>query len=169
VWLSDARLDGTQFGPAGIVTMPGGRTVLLATSAGGVTSAGNPTAGKLYRLTVDGGGHVTRMVQLWQSGPAEAPDGFAVGRSGRIYLALVGPFANTVVVLSPDGRTELARIPSDPLANQQQEVPFDEPSSVQFLDDRLLVTNDAYFSGDPSHWVLFDVFAGERGMRHFLP
>ncbi len=169
VWLSDPRLDGTQFGPAGIVTLPGGHTVLLSTSAGGVTSAGNPTAGKLYRLSVDGGGRVTRMTQMWQSGPAEAPDGFAVGRSGRIYLALVGPVADTVVVLSPDARTELARIPSTALANEQQPVPFDEPSSVQFLDDRLIVTNDAYFSGNPSHFVLFDVFAGERGMPHVLP
>ncbi len=169
VWLSDPRLDGTEFGPAGIVTLPGGRTVLLASSAGGVTSAGNPTAGKLYRLTVDGGGHVTRMTQIWESGPTEAPDGFAVGRSGRIYLALVGPAANAVVVLSPGARSVVARIPASPLANEQQKVPFDEPSSVQFLDERLIVTNDAYFSGDPSHFVLFDVFAGERGLPHFLP
>jgi sugar lactone lactonase YvrE len=170
VWMSDPRFDGTEFGPAGIVMLPGGRELLLSTSAGGVTTAGNPTAGKLYRISVDGAGRPGRIRQIWESGPTEAPDGFAVARSGHIYLALVGPGANTVVELSAAGG-EIARVPASPVANASQDVPFDEPSSVQFLDDRLIVTNDAYFSGDASHFVLFDVYAGagERGAPHYLP
>jgi hypothetical protein len=49
------------------------------------------------------------------------------------------------------------------------ETPFDEPSSVQFDGTRMIVTNDAYFSGDQSHMVLFDVFAGEPGEPVFVP
>jgi hypothetical protein len=49
------------------------------------------------------------------------------------------------------------------------EVPFDSPSSVQFDGERLIVTNDAFFSGDQSHMVLFDVFAAEPGEPVFVP
>jgi hypothetical protein len=49
------------------------------------------------------------------------------------------------------------------------EVPFDEPSSVQFDGERLIVTNDAFFSGDQTHMVLFDVFAGEPGEPVYVP
>ena len=49
------------------------------------------------------------------------------------------------------------------------EVPFDSPSSGQFDGTRLVVTNDAFFSGDQSHMVLFDVFAGEPGAPVFVP
>jgi hypothetical protein len=31
------------------------------------------------------------------------------------------------------------------------------------------VTNQAYFTGDRSHWVLFDVMVGERAAPHVLP
>lgn len=164
VWINDPRLDGLQFGPAGLVALPGGRELVLSTSAGGVTTDAHPTTGKLYRLFLDGAGHLLRMTQFWQSGPAEAPDGFAVARTGHVYLALVGPAGNTVVELDRRGR-ELARVPLDP----GQQVPFDAPSSVQFLDERLVVTNSAYFSGDPAHMVLFDLQAGERGAAHQLP
>ena len=48
-------------------------------------------------------------------------------------------------------------------------VPFDEPSSVQFDGRRMIVTNDAFFSGDASHFVIFDVWAGEPGQPVFVP
>jgi len=47
--------------------------------------------------------------------------------------------------------------------------PFDEPSSVAFDGDRMIVTNDAYFSGDSTHWAIFDVFAGEPGAPLYVP
>jgi hypothetical protein len=83
-------------------------------------------------------------------------------------MSLVGPGANQLVLIGPDGK-ELARTPADPAANAQMEVPFDSPSSVQFDGQRLIVTNDAFFSGDQSHMVLFDVFAGEPGEPVFVP
>jgi sugar lactone lactonase YvrE len=168
VWFTDAQLDGTMFGPAGIVMMPDHRTLMLATSAGGATSVGNPTSGKLYTLPIRSNGSPGSLRKLWESGPAEGPDGFALAQSGNVYMALVGPGTNQLVEISPSGE-ELGRTPANPIANAAMTVPFDEPSSVQFDGDRMIVTNDAYFSGDQSHWVLFDVWAGEPGAPVYVP
>jgi sugar lactone lactonase YvrE len=168
IWLTDPQLDGAQFGPAGIVLMPDRRTLMISTSAGGVATGGDPTTGKLYTVPIQPDGKPGTLTKLWESGPREGPDGFALAASGNIYMALVGPGANQVAQIAPDG-TELARFPGDPATNAQMEVPFDSPSSVQFDGERLIVTNDAFFSGDQTHMVLFDVFAGEPGEPVFVP
>ena len=166
VWFTDPRLDGSLFGPAGIVMMPDHRTLALSTSAGGAMSP-DATTGELYRLQILPNGRPGSLVKIWESGPKEAPDGFALARSGNVYLALVGPDVNQLVVISPTG-TELARFPGDTSGDNGSSVPFDEPSSVQFLGRRLIVTNDAYISGDHSHHVVFDVWAGELGEPVFI-
>ncbi len=169
VWLTDPLLDGADFGPAGIVLMPDRRTLMVSTSAGPVVSAGNdPTTGKLYTLPIQPDGKPGALKQIYASGPREAPDGFALAASGNIYLALVGPGTNQVVQIAPDG-TELARFPANATANSMMEVPFDSPSSVEFDGVRMIITNDSFFSGDQSHMVLFDVFAGEPGEPVFVP
>jgi hypothetical protein len=168
IWLTDPQLDGSQFGPAGIVLRPDHKSLLISTSAGGVTTPGDPTTGKLYEVPIGADGKPGALKKLWESGPREGPDGFALAASGNVYLALVGPGANQLVEIAPDGR-ELGRTPADPGANQQMEVPFDSPSSVAFDGQRMIVTNDAYFSGDASHMVIFDVFAGEPGEPVFVP
>jgi sugar lactone lactonase YvrE len=168
VWFTDPKLDGTMFGPAGIVMMPDHKTLMLSTSAGGATSIGNPTSGKLYTLPIRSDGSPGALEQIWESGPAQGPDGFALATSGNVYMALVGPGTNQLVEISPDGK-ELGRTPATPLDNQMMTVPFDGPSSVQFDGERMIVTNDAFFSGDQSHWVLFDVWAGEPGAPVYVP
>jgi sugar lactone lactonase YvrE len=168
IWLTDPQLDGAQFGPAGIVLMPDHKTLMVSTSAGGVATAGDPTTGKLYKIPIQDDGKPGALTKLWESGAREGPDGFALAASGNIYMSLVGPGANQVVQIGPDGK-ELARVPGNPAANAQMEVPFDSPSSVQFDGERLIVTNDAFFSGDQSHMVLFDVFAAEPGEPVFVP
>jgi hypothetical protein len=80
----------------------------------------------------------------------------------------VGPAANQLVEISPSGE-ELGRTPATPFDNQMLTVPFDEPSSIQFDGSRMIVTNDAYFSGDETHWVLYDVWAGEPGAPVYVP
>ena len=167
VWFTDPRLDGSLFGPAGIVLMPDRRTLMLDTSAGGVTSP-DSTTGELYTLPILPNARPGTLTKLWESGPTEGPDGFALARSGNVYLALVGPNTNQLVVISPTG-TELARFPTDKSGNNGSSVPFDEPSSVQFDGRRMIVTNDAFFSGDKSHFVIFDVWAGEPGAPVFFP
>jgi hypothetical protein len=167
VWFTDPRLDGSLFGPAGIVLMPDHRTLLLDTSAGGATSP-NATTGELYKLNIGANGRPRNLRKVWESGPKEAPDGFALAKSGNVYMALVGPDVNQLVVISPRG-TELARFPHDSSGDNGSKVPFDEPSSVQFLGRRMIVTNDAYISGDTSHHVIFDVWAGEPGAPVYVP
>ena len=146
--------------------MPDHRTLMVSTSAG-PPIAPNNTTGKLYTLPIQSDGKPGELKQLWESGPTEAPDGFALARSGNAYLALVGPNVNQLAVISPTGK-ELARISHDG-SGGAGDVPFDSPSSVRFDGDRLIVTNDAYFTGTPSHWVTFDVFAGEQGEPIYVP
>src|SRR5207244_3619442 len=142
------------------------RTLMLDTSAGGVMQPDN-TSGKLYTLGINPDGTPGTLNKLWTSGPTEAPDGFALAQSGNVYMALVGSQANQLVEISPAGQ-EIARVTHDG-SGGSGDVPFDEPSSVAFDGERMIVTNDAYFSGDPTHFVLFDVFAGEPGAPIFIP
>ena len=167
VWFTDPQLDGTLFGPAQIVLMADHHTLMLDTSAGGATSVGDPTTGKLYTLPILANGRPGTLHKVWESGPREAPDGFALAASGNVYMALVGPDANQLVEISPQGQ-ELGRAPTA-AQNAAMNPPFDEPSSVAFDGDRMIVTNDAYFSGDSSHFAIFDVFAGESGAPVYVP
>jgi sugar lactone lactonase YvrE len=168
IWLTDPQLDGADFGPAGILLAPDRRTLMITTSAGGIATGGDPTTGELYTVPIQPDGKPGKLTTVWESGPREAPDGFALAASGNVYIALVGPGANQVVEISPQG-DELGRFPPNAAINAQMEVPFDGPSSVQFDGERMIITNDAFFTGDQSHMVLFDVFAGEPGEPVYVP
>jgi hypothetical protein len=166
VWFSSPALDGTHFGTTGLVHRPGSRDLLVAqqsTAADGTP----PTHGKLYRLPITDRGRPGRLRTLWTSQPTELPDGFGVGRSGRIYLANAGPSAQ-LVVLSRRGR-ELERFPRVPLTGDNgSPIPFDTPSNATFLDTRVLVANQS-FTGDGGHHAILDVEVGEPGLAPHLP
>jgi sugar lactone lactonase YvrE len=133
-------------------------------SAGG--AGGNPTTGKLYsvRIRRDRPGELR---ELWESGPVDGPDGFWVGRSGKVYMTLVG--SNQLAVIAEDGR-ELERFPEQPASGENgSSVPFDNPSSAMFLGRRLIVANQSFISGDPAHQAILSVYVGERGMRELIP
>jgi sugar lactone lactonase YvrE len=159
IWLSDPRLESV-YGPNGIQFMADGRTVLFANTASNPT-AGNPLTGRLYTVPVEPNGRPGKLTQVWESLPLDGPDGFAIARSGNVYVALAG--ANQVALLSPQF-VELARTPRDPAANQAEEVPLDAPASLAFLGERLLLTNHSAIRGDASSWAILDVFAGEPGL-----
>jgi sugar lactone lactonase YvrE len=163
VWFTDPRLDGLQFGPAGIQLMPDHQTLLFSSSAGPATDPASATTGELYKLGIQPNGNPGTLAKVWESGPAEAPDGIALAESGNVFVALVGPNVNAIAVISPAGR-EIARIKHD-----SGDPPFDEPASVWFDNDRLIVANDAYISGDAGHFAIFDVFAAEPGAPIFVP
>jgi SMP-30/Gluconolactonase/LRE-like region len=163
VWFSHPVLESV-FGPNGVQVMGDGRTLLLANTVGSQSSGYFP-AGALYTLRIRADGGPGPLTELWVSRPADGPDGLAIGRSGRIYVALAG--ANQIAVISPDGE-ELARAPATPGDNLALEVPLDGPASVAFLGRRLLVTNQS-LGGNPASWTVFDVFAGERGLPLFYP
>jgi sugar lactone lactonase YvrE len=164
VWLTDPRLESV-FGPNGIQFMADGRTLLFVNTASN-PMAGNPLTGRLYTVPVQPDGRPGKLTQVWESLPIDAPDGFAIARSGNVYVALAG--ANQVLMLSPHF-AELARAPRDAAANQEEEVPLDAPASIAFLGQRLLVSNHSAIRGDSSSWAILDVFAGEPGLALHYP
>ncbi len=163
VWFTDPRLESI-FGPNGIQVMADGRTLVFADTVAS-QSSGHFPAGALYSLTIKADGRPGPLVELWISRPADGPDGFAIGRSGRIYVALAG--ADQIAAISPQGE-ELARVPATPEENLLLDVPLDGPASVAFMGRRLLVTNQS-LGGNPASWAVFDVFVGERGLPLFYP
>jgi sugar lactone lactonase YvrE len=169
VWLADPRFDGEQFGTAGLALSADRHTMFVAqgSSAGG--GGGNPTTGKLYAIALGADGTPGPLRQIWESHPADAPDGIALAASGNIYVALVSPAANQIVELAPDG-TELTRYPSTPASGANgSAVPFDSPSSVRFLGSGIVVANQSYVAGDSTHWAVLDVEVGEKGLAEYIP
>jgi hypothetical protein len=70
----------------------------------------------------------------------------------------VSPLANQLVAVAPDG-SEVDRSPAT----------FDAPSSVAFLGDGLIVADQSYVNGDPSHMQILDVAVGEPGIPELIP
>jgi sugar lactone lactonase YvrE len=166
-WFEDRRLDGGQFGTAGLVLAPGHRALLLTQQSSMGLGEPDATTGKLYRLAIRADGRPGRLRKLWESRPGDLPDGFGVARSGRIYVADAG-LSNQLVVLAPDG-TELERFPQVPgTGDNGSAVPFDTPSSATFLGDRVLVANQAYL-GQSAHHAVLDVAVGEPGAPVYIP
>jgi hypothetical protein len=105
---------------------------------------------------------------LWQSGFGGLPDGFAIARSGQVYIAEVGLSAHLVQV-APDGK-EVERFPRAPGTGENgSPVPFDSPSSTAFLGTRLIVANQSAVAGNAEHQVLLDVEAAEPGLPEVIP
>jgi sugar lactone lactonase YvrE len=169
-WLTDARLDGGgEFGTAGIELAADRRTLFISQASSAGLGELNPTTGKLYKLAIQPDGRPGPLQKVWESGPAEAPDGFAIAKSGRVYLALVSPKANQLVEIAPDG-SEIERFPKDAGGGDNgSSVPFDSPSSVEFLGTSVIVANQSYVNGDATHQAILDVETGEEGLTPFIP
>lgn len=163
VWYTHPDLD-SLFGP-NTVRFLNSRTLLFADSAYGLLDGADlPTAkGRLYTLEIGPDGKPGRRKLFWEGTAAgETPDGFAIGQSGNVYIAAA--VANLLLILGPDGR-EISRIPT----SQKQDVAFDLPGGVAFLDSQLLVTNQAFLGGPQSHQVVFTINVHERGKRLYRP
>jgi sugar lactone lactonase YvrE len=165
VWVTDPRLESI-FGPNGIQFMADRRTLMLAVTSTRPASEGEPGTGALYTLRLRRDGKAGPLRLFWRSRPLDGPDGFALGRSGKVYLALAG--ASQIIVISPAGE-ELARVPASPLENMAEEVPVDAPGSVAFLGRRALVSNHSAIRGDPESWAILDLYVGERGLPLHYP
>jgi sugar lactone lactonase YvrE len=157
VWLADKRLDGGMFGTAGIALAADHRTLVVSQGSEAGLGAGNPATGRIYTVAIGADGKPGDLMQLWESGPAEAPDGLAIAASGRIYVALVSPLANQLVAIGADGK-EIDRSPAT----------YDSPSSVAFLGNSLIVADQSYVNGDPSHMQILDVAVGEPGIPELI-
>jgi len=166
VWLADSRLDGNMFGTTGIVLSRDRSEFLIAqqSSAGG--AAGNPATGRIYEVPIAANGKPGAVRQLWESAPVDGPDGFAIARSGNLYVALTA--ANQIAIVSPQGQ-EVGRIGQAGTGANGSPVPFDSPSSAMFLGSRLIVANQSYFTGTAANQAILDVAAGEPGAPEFVP
>lgn len=169
VWLSDPRLDGGMFGTACILLLPDHRTLLFDQASNGdpLSGAANPSTGKLYEVPIQAGGRPGPIKQLWESGPAEAPDGCALSRSGHIYIAMAGS-TNQLVELDSGGR-ELRRFGQAYTGANNSPIPFDTPSGLAYVGTDLVVANQAYIDGNTANMALLNVETAEPGARVFVP
>lgn len=165
-WFESPAITGVaSFGTTGLRYLPR-KHALLITQQTASDGSSLPTNGFLYRLPIR---HRKPgdLQTLWTSQPGDLPDGFGIGRSGHVYIALDGP--NQLVELTASGR-EVTRFPSTPLTGDNgSPVPFDTPCSASFLGKRVLVANQSVVQGDPSHQAILDVYVGERGRAPYLP
>lgn len=164
VWYQDARFDGL-FGLNGIAVDPTGTKLYFAMT--GSQQPTSPLQGVIYTLPIEESpGPEDLGVFHAYLEPATGPDGIAFGASGRLYVVFAGH--NQVSILEPDG-TEAARFP-DVVSNQLREVPYDLPASVAFDGQgSILVTNQSYFTGTESHWVVFDAWVGDTALAPVEP
>lgn len=157
-WLTDPQLDGNMFGATGLQLLADRKTLLVGMQSEGGAGAGNPTTGRLLKVPIAAGGKAGKIAPFWESLPLDGPDGFAVAKSGAVYVALL--VANQIAVIGPDG-AEQERSPAGGS--------FDNPSSAQFLGRRLMVANQSYFTGDASKQAVLDVYVGEPGLKRLIP
>jgi streptogramin lyase len=167
LWMTDKRLDGGQFGTACIVMLPDHHTLLFDQASSAGLGAPNPTTGKLYEVPIGPGNRPGELKQLWESGPADAPDGCVLARSGHIYIALVGA-SNQIVELDSAGH-ELTRFGQQYTGTNNSTVPYDSPSGLGYLGTSLIVANQSYIAGNAANQALLDVETGEPAMPVYLP
>ena len=166
-WFASSALEGVAgFGTTGIVYREKQHDFLITQQTVGDGST-LPTNGHLYSLPIREG-RPGQIRSLWSSQPTDLPDGFGIGRSGHIYIAMAG-LTNQLVELSATGE-ELDRFPDVPLiGNNGSQIPFDTPCSATFHGTTVLVANQSAVQGDGSHQAILQVEVGERGLRPHLP
>jgi streptogramin lyase len=167
IWLADKRLDGGPFGTACILLMPDHHTLLFDQASNGGLGTLNPTTGKVYEVPIGPGDRPGALKQLWESGPADAPDGCTLSRAGHIYVALVGA-SNQIVELDAAGH-ELYRFGQQYTGTNDSTVPYDSPSGLAYLGTDLIVANQSYAAGNQANQALLDVETGEPGMPVYVP
>ncbi len=181
LWLTDKRLDGGQFGTACIVLMPDHHTLLFDQASNGglgslntvlnslnpTTRVVDPATGKLYEISILPNGLPGPMTQLWESGPADAPDGCALTTSGNIFVALSGA-SNQIVEVNPAGH-ELGRFGQQFTGANDSSVPYDTPSGLACLGTDLIVANQSYIAGNTANQALLNVETGEQCASVFVP
>jgi sugar lactone lactonase YvrE len=167
LWLTDSRLDGGQFGTACILLMPDHHTLLFDQASNGGLGSINPSTGKLYEVAIEPGDRPGALQQLWESGPADAPDGCALARGGDIYVALAG-VSSQIVELDSSGH-ELARFGQQYTGANNSSIPYDTPSGLAYLGTNLIVANQSYLAGNTANQAILDVETGEQGMPTYVP
>jgi sugar lactone lactonase YvrE len=170
-WFTDSRLAGDPalpFGVNGIRIDKKNKQLYVSVT---VQSDSN-LEGVIYRLPLVNNPSPSDLEEFHRYdstfGP-QAPDGIAFGKSGKLYVALVG--TSQISVLGPDG-VEEARY-TGPAANPNNlldPLPWANPANIAFDNHNgaLLVTNHASLVPyDSSLFTVFDVSWTIRG-SHYL-
>ena len=167
IWLSSRVLDGGPFGTACILLMPDHRTLLFDQSSNGGLGGANPTTGKVFEVPIEPGGGPGALRQVWESAPADAPDGCMLARSGDIYVAMSG-FSNQIVELSASGQQISAFGQAYSGANGSA-IPFDTPSGLAWEGTALLIANQSYIAESTADMAILSLETGEPGLPTFVP
>jgi len=163
IWFQDSRLD-VPFGANGIRLSPDQTKIYFTVTADAVGQFGNFLGGKIYSLPLVK--HPTAaQLHVFHEYNGEAPDGIAFGKSGKMYVALAAPFNSGVSILNPNG-TEAARLHND----QDPTFPYDSPANIAFnKQGSIVITNHAFATMIPAHFVVLDVFVNDKGVPLVKP
>jgi sugar lactone lactonase YvrE len=164
VWFQSPQIDG-PFGPNGVRVDPKSEKLYFDVTFDAAFQ------GDIYTLPlVDQ--PVASDLQLFHTyAPGAGPDGFAFGKSGKLYVALAG--YSQISVLGADG-AEQARYsgPAQNPANPSNPLQWANPANIAFNSSTgaLLVTNHASLTGlpDPSPlFAVFDVYVNDKAGKLF--
>ncbi|HWN99206.1 MAG TPA: SMP-30/gluconolactonase/LRE family protein [Blastocatellia bacterium] len=156
IWFQDSRLD-TPFGANGLKLSPDRTTIYFSVTADSVGQFGNFLGGKIYTLPLVANPSAAQL-QVFHEYNGEAPDGIAFGRSGKLYVTLAAPFNSGVSILDSGG-TEAARLHND----QDPTFPYDSPANIAFnKQGSIVITNHAFATMIPGHFVVLDVFVDDK-------
>jgi outer membrane protein assembly factor BamB len=168
IWLTDSRLQSLlgppAFGPSAMKLGPDHKT-LWFTTVEGPTGDGDPSAGRIWRVSIHDDGTPGPLNQFYVAQSADAPGGMGFAKSGDVYVTLTG--SNAIAQIGPDGK-EKARFP-DPVTNMTFTPPLDGPLDVAFRGNSLLVANSGFVSNNASSFALLDVTVGEPGYDVLRP
>lgn len=156
IWFQSQALAGggtLPFGVNGIRLDPQREHVYVSVTF----SLSDPSVGSIFRLPLVDAPEEADLELVHDYTYGEAPDGFAFGRSGKLYVTLAA--ANAISVLDEHG-VEEARIEG----SSGDEMPLDSPANVAFNDSTkmLLIVNHALLSGNPDHFGVLRVWVGDQ-------
>ncbi|WP_438032018.1 SMP-30/gluconolactonase/LRE family protein [Sorangium sp. So ce204] len=156
IWFQSSALVGSgdvPIGVNGIRLDPEREHVYFSVSF----SPSDPSLGSIYRLPLVEAPEEADLELVHDYDAGEAPDGFAFGKSGKLYVTLAA--ANAISVLNKHG-VEVSRIESAP----GDEMPLDAPANVAFNDpaQTLLIVNHASFTMNPAHFGVLRVWVGDK-------
>lgn len=153
VWFQDSRFASSYIGVNGLRLSPDRTRMFISVT---LDLLGR---GFIYTLPLVAQPQKADL-QVFHSYPIGGPDGFAFGKSGKLYVTLAIPGFSGISILEPDG-TESARL-GNPLLSPFK--PYDSPANVAFdHKGNLLVTNHAFATGLllPAQFQVLKVFVDD--------
>lgn len=164
VWFKDARLLGNPSLPFGV----NGIRIDKKTATMFVTvTVRADFSGAVLRLPLVDAPTAGDLSEFHVFSPATGlpgPDGIALAKNGRLYVALAG--SSQVAVLAPDG-SEVGRFSGPAQAPGGGVLPWANPANIVFNDlaGTILVTNHASLVPyDPALFAIFSVKVDDKGV-----